>query len=102
MAKDFGQVIRDSDPNTLRYGTATVGTTAAQFTSTATALAQGVSIKALAANTNTVYVGSDSSVTNSNGYPLAAGEEVFIIVNDLSKVWIYGGAASQVARYIAS
>jgi hypothetical protein len=100
--KDFGQVIKESDPDILDYGTATFTTTAAQITETSTKIGQGVWIRALSTNTNVVYVGSDDDLDNTNGYPLIAGEEKFIIINDLSKVWFYGGAAGQEIRYLTS
>jgi hypothetical protein len=100
--KDFGQVIKESDPDTLRFGAKQFGTDAVQITATATKLGQGVWIKALAGNSNTVYVGSSSAVVSSSGYPLAAGAELFVPINDLSKVWLIGGASDQEIRYVAS
>lgn len=79
----------------------TIGTTAAQITATEIPLDQGVVIKALAANSGTVFVGTDSGVTNgtagtlTDGYPLAAGEELPVHINDLSKIYLIGSAASQ-------
>lgn len=100
--KDPGMILKSSFPEALVYGNNTCTTVAEQLSSTSTLLAVGVWVKAAAANTNIIYVGSDSSVTTTNGYPLAAGESVFVSIDNLNKVWIYGGAAAQDCRYIGS
>lgn len=51
------------------------------------ALKSGVTVKALAGNTNNVYVGDDS-VDDTTGFILAAGEQVFIEAANLSLVYI--------------
>jgi len=55
----------------------------------------GLSVSALPANTSTVWVGGDASVTNSNGYPLTAGQSIAIACDDPSRVWVYATATSQ-------
>jgi len=52
-----------------------------------TVLTYGVRIKALAANTNNVYVGANP-VTSLTGFVLDAGEEVFVEVANLATVFI--------------
>lgn len=87
---------------------ATVGATAiqpaalAQVGSTSTPLAHGVAIKALPGNTGTVFVGFASGVTNgttgaatTDGWPLAAGEELDPELADLFDLWLIGSAAGQ-------
>lgn len=73
----------------------TVGTTSKQLRTIDRPLNSGVRIKALAANGDTVYVGSSSGVTSASGFPLAAGQELTLPVSSLTKVWVIGGAASQ-------
>jgi hypothetical protein len=51
------------------------------------AILSGVTVKALAANTGIIYVGA-SAVSSSDGFNLAAGEQVFIEVANLTTVWI--------------
>lgn len=81
-------------------GQTTVGTTAAQVSSTSLPAAL-VSIKALAANTGTVYVGDSSSVTSSTGYPLAAGEETPPLpVANVDDLYIIGSAANQTVAFL--
>lgn len=49
------------------------------------AILSGVTIKALAANTGTIYVGS-STVASTNGYALTAGQTVFLAIANLNTV----------------
>lgn len=62
---------------------------------------RGVQIRAADANTGQVYVGAKSNVTTgtaaptTDGYPLDAGEGVFLPVKDLNLVWVIGSAAGQ-------
>ena len=83
-------------------GTARVGTSAAQITSTSTP-AKRVLVKAANANTGLIYVGKDTvtNTTGSNnlttGYQLAADQEVLVICpdGDLSNVYIIASVADQ-------
>lgn len=79
----------------FKAGHGSVGTSAAQVDTSAIRAAKGVNIKADLTNGNNLYVGHDSGVSSSNGYLLDAGEEVFIQIDSLDKVWIIGGASSQ-------
>lgn len=100
---DPNQIVIASYTDTLVAGAkASIGGSSVQLTTTSINLSSGVWIKALAGNTNTVYVGTSSGVTTSTGYPLAASESVFIAINDLSKIWFIGGASGQEIRYIGS
>lgn len=52
---------------------------------------QGIGVaclKGVPGNALTVYVGLSSSVTTSNGYPLAASESVCTQVTNLSTFWV--------------
>lgn len=102
---DFGLVIREfvPPPSEILAGTkASITTSAVQITATSTKLQVGVTIKALAGNSDVVYVGASNAVASTTGYPLAAGEQVFIAVDDLSLVWLIGGASGQEIRYIGN
>ena len=59
-----------------------------------------VIIKALAANAGTVYVGS-SSVTTSNGFPLAAGDSISLFIGRLENVFVIAADANQDIRWLA-
>lgn len=59
----------------LNIGQQTITSTASQITASATNR-KTVSIKALVANTEEIYLGTTSGVTTTNGYELAAGDAV--------------------------
>lgn len=80
-------------------GHGTVGTTS-QVVGIARRTVKGVWIKADLGNADNVYVGHAQSV-EANGYLLDAGESVFVPIDSLDKVWVYGGAASQGYSYLA-
>ena len=88
-----------------------VGASAVQLTVSSTPLTYGVSIKAAAANTGTVYVGFSNAVTANaadatDGYELSAGGEVFIpsrLLNsspNVTDVWVIASAANQAVFWI--
>lgn len=49
-------------------------------------------LKALSGNGGSIYVGAAGSVSTSNGYELAAGEAVYLAVDDVSDVAIIDGS----------
>lgn len=85
------------------YGQNTDIDAAAEALAASTFVLTGVRIKALAANTGTIYVGNDSSVTASNGYPIAAGEaesfDVGFFSGNLANIYVIGSAANQAAAF---
>lgn len=83
----------------FKAGHGTIGLTAAAAGLGFVAV-KGVKIKADLANANNVYVGHDENVSASNGFVLDAGEEVFIEIDSLEKVWVIGGAADQGYSYL--
>jgi len=82
-------------------GSVTVGTTANNLFGT-TNLNSGVRIKADAANAETVFIGSTVGLTASNGFKLAANEEVFIDVDSLNKVYHISTGGGETLSFIAS
>jgi hypothetical protein len=60
---------------------------------------EGVVVKALAANTGTVYVTGPGGV--AAGFPLAAGESVSMAIDDLAKVYLFFAALGDGAAYLA-
>jgi len=95
-------VLTVSLPSTVYNGQKTVTTNGtAEALASSQALSAGVLIKALADNTNDVYVG-DSSVDSSNGFVLAAGEEVFIEIDNLASVYIDVDTNGEGVSYIGS
>lgn len=65
------------------------------------ALVSGVTVKALAANTGTIYVGN-SAVDSSNGFALAKGESVFIEIANLATVYLDSSVNGEGATFVAS
>lgn len=87
-------------PSTIVYGqkdVTTAGTAVALGSSTA--LTSGVRIKANSDNTGVLYVG-DSDVDSTNGFILAAGEELFVEVADLATVYLDAGTSGDSCSYI--
>jgi len=82
-----------------------ISTTALQITATSTKCVFGVSIKADADNTGIVYVGpkgvTAGSADATDGYKLKAGEEVFVQIDDPSKVYVIASAAAQKVWWVA-
>ena len=92
-----------------------IGTSAVQMTSTSLVPQYGVSIKAAAANTGKVYVGLSNAVTAdsadaTDGYELAAGNEVFLPAfalqsgssNNINTIYLIGSASSQKVFFFAA
>lgn len=80
-------------------GHGTVGTTSARA-GISRRCVKGVWIKADLGNGDNVYVGHAESI-GALGFLLDAGESVYIPIDDLAKVWVYGGASSQGYSYLA-
>lgn len=66
-----------------------IGGTALQLTTDASPLNNGVRVKALAGNTNKVYVGL-AGVTTGTGYELSAGNDALFPVKDASTLYVIG------------
>ena len=83
-------------------GNGTVGNGASQqLTATSPDTVKGVYVKC---TSGTIYVGVNTNVSATTGYPLvAAGDNaVEIAVDDPSKVWVIGAAAGQTYKWLAS
>jgi hypothetical protein len=91
----------------------TVGTSAAVLTATSKVVQRGWSVKAHGGNSGTVYVGLAGTITagsdTSSGWPLAAGEEVFLpaalfvdagLACDISLVYAIASATSQKVSWL--
>lgn len=97
--------VKQSSGGQNQHGSKTVGSAAELMTEAQqNQLIKGVLVKAAAANTGTVYIGSanvtaDGGDTNT-GFPLAASESLFIPTEDLN-LWIIGSAAGQKVFWLA-
>jgi|TARA_Y100000114_G_scaffold112306_1_gene106071 hypothetical protein len=65
-------------------------------------LRSGVRIKADAANAETVFVGFDVDVSQIRGFKLNANEEVFLDVDEMSKVFVKSAGGGETLSYIGS
>jgi hypothetical protein len=76
-----------------------VGTTGAPITATAFSCTRGVGLKAAPANTGTIYVGppdvTAGTTPTTDGWPLAAGEEIFLPLADPRTVYAVASAVNQ-------
>lgn len=64
-------------------------------------LRAGVAIKALGGNGGNVFVGG-SGVDSSTGFVLDAGEEVFVEIDDLAKVYLDVDAGGEGVSWMAT
>ena len=82
-----------------------VGTSAVVLSASSYRVAKGVQIKADAANSSVVYVGNADLTADSadatDGFPLAAGEGLFVPVDDVNKIYLRGGASGQKVFWFA-
>ena len=84
-------------PSTVNHGSYTLAgsSTAYQLSSGASVAAtEAVQVKAAAGNAATLYIGG--SGVNATGWPLAAGEQVTIVTDNVQNVYCYGTAADVV------
>jgi len=77
-----------------------IDTSAEQLVSSSVACKFGVTVKAAATNTGTVYIGSSSSVTagttgSTDGFPLEPGESVTVPVNNVNLLYGIASVANQ-------
>lgn len=89
-------------PSTIIHGVKAVTTagTAVALT-TSKNLKSGVTIKALVANTGVIYVGLNP-VTSSTGFPLLAGDSIFIEIHNSSLIYIDASVSGEGVSYIGS
>ena len=87
--------------NSILHGQNTVAAAGtAELLISATQETMIVTIKALAGNSGTIYVG-DSDVSSSNGFALAAGQEVTLVIdNAQANIYIDAGTNSDGVSYI--
>ncbi len=92
--------IGDETVNSFRHGrTSNIGTTAVALVGTTVDATKGVQLRAADSNTATVFVGHSNLTTDTSdatdGFPLKAGEALFVPVNDASKIFAASTVASQ-------
>jgi hypothetical protein len=65
-------------------------------------IVSGVRIKADAGNQEVVYLSDAVGVSASNGFPIDAGEEVFIDIDNTNKIFHTSVGGGETLNYIAS
>ncbi len=92
-------IIERDTTNAVDAFRATVGTTAAPITAGATQCTRGVGLKAALANAGTIYLGPSDvtagTTAATDGWPLAAGEEIFLPLADPRTIFAVASVASQ-------
>lgn len=87
-------------PDAVVQFQATVGTTAAALQSSAPA--DSLTILADANNSASIFLGNSSSVTTSNGFPLAAGASQTLKISNSNLVYAISSSSSQKLHVIGS
>jgi hypothetical protein len=99
--------ITDWSAADAKTGSQAVGVSSVQLLATARPCSHGVFVKAAPTNSGIVYIGRSSAVTASSaapttdGYPLSAGEELPVLVDDVSKIWCIASVAAQAVNFLA-
>lgn len=86
------------------YGQTASSTSAGALVGAATPVHYGTTIKALPGNSGVVYVGLSNAVTTSTGYPLSAGDEMFVSKSeaaDASLIFIIAATGTPGVAYRA-
>lgn len=84
------------------YGNQASDTTPAQVFASTLGTSQApttVAVCALSTNSAAVFVGTDSSVATTTGFPLAAGEKITFDLMGADAIWVVSAAAQNV-RYL--
>ncbi|MBX3411572.1 MAG: hypothetical protein KF708_02550 [Pirellulales bacterium] len=81
-----------------------IGTTAVPLVATSRKGTRGVQLKAAADNSAEVYVGNSDVTTDAadatDGFPLSAGEGLFVAVDDASKIHLRAPSGTQKVFYL--
>ena len=106
---DIGDVdVTSAVSATLDHGSnLDIDTSAEQITSTSFACKFGVTLKAAATNTGTLYIGDSSSVTagttgSTDGFPLEPGESVTLPVNNPNLLLCYSLCSKSKIFWVAT
>lgn len=97
------KVVDTTKPSTVLSGSKNVTLNTTQLSNNTTRLVSGVHIKASLSNTSVVYVGGRNLLnTTSEGYPLEAGESIFLEVSSLTAVYVRSEQTGLSVRFIAT
>lgn len=90
-------------PTSVTSGRKEVTTTPVSLSTTTINIKVGVHIKCPSTNTSSVFVGGRNILTAQNeGYPLDAGESIFIECDAVGKIYVRSDRGTQIVNFIAS
>lgn len=98
--------IGDDVAGSLHHGrNVDVGSTAAPLTAVRRRLSRGVQLKAAAANSTAVYVGSSSvtagTAAATDGFPLDPGDALFVPIDSPHKLYLIAASPQQSVCWLA-
>jgi hypothetical protein len=97
-----GTLATSSVQATLNHAQVSVSASAVQIGGASSVpLKSGITILADSSNSGTIYVGASSSVSTTNGFPLAAGAALELSLSDLNIAYCISDASSQTIHYVA-
>lgn len=97
------KVSETEQPTSIRSGSKSVSTTAAQVIGSGGSVKVGVKVKASIDNTDSVLIGNFRLVNGeSAGYPLEPGESCFLNVNDIGLIYARSTSGKQTIHYLGS
>lgn len=100
---DLDEIALDTDnlipPTTILNGKTSVATSGSRVVLAASTACKSVTVKALAANTGIIYVGS-STVSAANGFALAAGDSVSFDIANLNTVNLDCSVSGESVTYL--
>lgn len=99
-AGTFAVQSTETSPTTVFNGKTTVTTAGTRVALAGSTTVKSVTIKALAANTGTMYVGN-ATVASTNGFALAAGDTISMDIADLATVNIDSSVNGESVTYLA-
>jgi hypothetical protein len=97
--------IADESVHAFDHGRlSSIGATALRLTTIEKRAAKGVEIKAAVTNTGTLYVGNSDVTADAadatSGFPLHAGDAIFLPVDDPTSVYLIGSTTGQKAFFV--
>jgi hypothetical protein len=93
--------VRISPASSFGYGSVTLSTTASGTQLPAATASFGVTVRAVPANSASVYLGSDMAVASGTGFELQAGEAVTLEVANSNLIYVRPAASGQRITYLA-
>jgi len=87
-------------PTTIYNGKKTVTTATTRVALASSQAVKSVTIKALIANTGTIYVG-DSTVAAANGFALVAGDSISLDIGNLATIYLDSSVDGEGVTYIS-